>query len=200
MESRMTAELSISPGSTFELEQACRRFGPPSFLTPVALPVSCRHDQTLWQRVWTFPDAAAARAWNDAWEHWLVRRQSPVEALLEAGELPLPLPRRWIERHALEALAEELRGGAPCPTALAGGRVVLTFELAYDVSTLSWRRDELTLSLFLEPFGCFDDEEPLWTLAAERQIPLPLLPEGAAELLARARWPLIETAYRGAAD
>jgi hypothetical protein len=195
----MTPQLAISPGSTFELEQACRRSGPPSFLTPIVPPVSCRHDQTAWQRIWTFPDARAAAAWNDDWERWLVRGESPVERLLDAGERPLPLLRRWIERHALEALAEELGGGAPYPTALAGGRVALTLALAYDVSTLSWRRDELTLSLAAEPFGCFEGDEPLWTLAAERQVPLPLLPDGAAELLARARWPLLETGYRGTA-
>jgi hypothetical protein len=195
----MALELSIDARSAFELEQACRRSGPARPPELSASPPACRRERASWGRAWTFPDAPAADAWNDDWDAWVERGGEPPRGLLGAAAPALPPLRHWMERHALAALHEELARGAPCPLATVGGRVELWLALVYEVSTLPWRRDELTLRLALEPFAAGADEEPLWTLEAERLVPLHALPEGVAEQLVRARWPLVESTYPAAA-
>jgi hypothetical protein len=179
--------LRLSPERRRELELLCRRAGPPSFLKRDPIPLTSRLYQDSWTRSWCFDCPAQTDAWNDGWERWLRARAVDTPDFLEPAVTTDERPslRDWMERSAFQILAEEVLAGAPYPVALAGGRFDLCVSHVFHVCVLSWRRDTLTMSVEGSPFGPFLGD-PIWTISAQREYPLDILPQTTPLLLAGA--------------
>jgi hypothetical protein len=182
----MEDRLRLTPHLRRELERLCRGAGMVHLFGQTALPLTSRLYQSRWTQVWDFPTADSANAWNADWERWLEAGPAGSPDFLLAKGCASGL-QAWVRIRAVEAIADEVRSGAPYPIALSGGRFELEVAHVYRTGGSRWRRDRLTLIAEGTPFGPFGDD-PLWVLTARRAYPLGELPAATARILTRPNW------------
>lgn len=190
--------LQLDDEALHELEGLCRR-GEKAADTEASL-LSVEDgwgvSRARWQRRIRFPDDAAARAWNEAWEAMLADPPRTLRPLFDMNGAPIRDPSlRAVTRVAAAVLLDEVRSGMPWPEVRAGWSFELLVAQSWRPSRLP-RQDDVLL-LLLDAGWRDDHDEPLWFAEALRECPAGLLPRRAPELLLRSARRESEETYTG---
>jgi len=195
------ATLELDRALVRELEALCRR-SPPTPPEAGALAPLAFHDQawgvsrSQWRRRWRIADGKAADRWNELWSAMLGERGGIFGPLLELGGAPIGEPcLAATARIAARLLADEVRGGMPCPEVRPGW----SFEL---VLAQSLRRSGVPgiapcLLLLLDAGWRDAQGDPLWFSESLRECSLDALPRQGASLLLATGWREHEEPFEG---
>lgn len=193
--------LELDPTLARELEALCRRATHLVSEAGVAASVALQDQawgvsRSQWQRRWRIVDGKAADRWNERWTAMLGEPAAIFTPLLEREGSPLEEPCLVAAaRLAARLLADEVRGGMPCPDVRPGW----SFEL---VLAQSVRRSGVPgvapgLLLLLDAGWRDERGEPLWFSESLRECSLDALPRQGAALLLSIGWREQEERFAG---